>query len=192
MVRTSTSLWCHRVHRTWTLSGLDRLELSRRFTTCRVFQPLLNLLLMGLSHPARGHRTRPISAFIARSWNSLVRSSLIRKAASLITRRMKLLMYPWLTTFSQLARTLSYRPWTCRMQSKSVLELSSSNWKSTMRVRLTQWTWMIWKILSCAPSMLPRFSIGWEQLRVSLGITIVWPPHTWLSKKTLMRRWDPF
>jgi hypothetical protein len=183
MVRTSTSWWCHRGLRAWTLSGPDRLELSQRFTTCQAFQPLLNLLRMELSHPARGPQTRPTSAFIARSGNSLVKSSLIRKAASW---RMMLPM------FSQLARTLSYRRWTCRMQSKSVSELSSSNWKSTMRVRLTQWTWMIWRILSCAPSMLLRFSIGWEQPRVNRGITIAWPPLTWPSKKTSMRRWDPF
>jgi hypothetical protein len=145
MVRTSIRWWCHRA---WTLSGPDRLELSRRFTTCQAFQPQLNLRHMELSHPARGHQTKPTSAFIARSGNSLVKSSLIRKAAS--WRMM-------LTMFSQLARTLSYKPWTCRMQSKSVSELSNSNWK---RVRLTQWTWMIWRIRSCVPSMLPRFSIG--------------------------------
>ena len=166
--------------------------LSQHLITCPVFQLQLNLQHMELSHLVRDHQTKPTSAFIARSGNSLAKSSLIRKAVSLITRRMKLLMFPWLIMFSQLARTLSYRPWTCRMQSKSGSELSNSNWKSTTRVKLTLWTWMIWKILSYVPSMQLRFSIGWGQPRVSPGITIVWPPLTWPSKKTSMRRWDPF
>ena len=139
MDRTSISWWFHQGLRTYTLSGRpDRPVLSRHLITCRAFQLLLNLQHMELSHPARGHQTKPTSAFIARSGNLLVKSSLIRKAVSLITRRIKLLMIPWLIMFFQLARTLSYRPWTCRMQSKSGSELSNSNWKSTTRLKLTQ------------------------------------------------------
>ena len=159
-VRTSTNWWSHRVIRIQTLSGLDRLVLSRHLITCLAFQQQLNLQHMELSHPARGHQTKLSSAYIARSGNSLAKLSLIRKAAISITKRMKQLMFPWLIMFFQLVRTLSYRPWTCRMQSKSGSELSNSNWKNTTKVKLTQWTWMIWKILSYVPSMLLKFSIG--------------------------------